>query len=160
MAKPKDTRPGAEALRRLGDEPLRKAVEEYEQEVKQLPQGSEARSIVERLIEVGRDEIGARMGIRVKVEAIDFQRVIDEESTQERNEACIGIRAVAELRFHLGSHPEGVYALATISTPGLWGVEAGSGESYLQEIEAEQRSELLEMLAALGVHDLTYMEGS
>lgn len=59
MTDAKDT-PGVEALRRMQTQPLRESVENYEQRVKRMPKGTNARAIVERLISAGRAELDRR----------------------------------------------------------------------------------------------------
>jgi hypothetical protein len=58
----------------------------------------------------------------------------------------IGIQA----RAHITVVSNGVGAMYTMTSPGLWGVESDSGEDYLEEIYAQEKATLLGHLAQMG----------
>ena len=64
----------------------------------------------------------------------------------------VGVYAEARIRFKTpqGGWTQGSY----VRTPGLWGIESDSGEEYLNEVGEEERAELNDMLAALGVEPI------
>jgi hypothetical protein len=72
----------------------------------------------------------------------------------------IGVVAVANVSIPIGG---GAYALHTIKSPGVWGIESDSGD-YLDEVYAEQKAELLDQLRTLGTAliagDFSEMEDS
>lgn len=63
----------------------------------------------------------------------------------------LGVQAIAKVRLHLSTHPGGTLQGFEVYSPGLWGVESDSSEEYLASIEREQRDELADILAAIGL---------
>ncbi len=63
----------------------------------------------------------------------------------------VWIQAVAEIHLPFGS--QGVQIIQTIESPGLWGIEDDSGETYFESVYAEELRTLEAMLAELGVRD-------
>lgn len=59
----------------------------------------------------------------------------------------VGIRAKVDILIPAGGNS---FAMYTLSSPGLWGVESDSGEKYLEEVYQEQLEELKSHLKALG----------
>jgi len=61
----------------------------------------------------------------------------------------VGVYAEARIRFQTpqGGWTQGAY----VRTPGVWGIESDSDESYLAEVGNEEQGELAEMLEALNV---------
>lgn len=78
----------------------------------------------------------------------DRDRLRDYEAGQWE---FLGVFAVAKVRFFLSTHPGGSGGGFEVSSPGLWGVESDSDPAYLAEIEREQRGEIADTLAALGL---------
>jgi len=79
---------------------------------------------------------------------------LDDEAGQERLSAyrngswhLIGIQAAATFLIPHGGH----FVTQTVTSPGLWGIESDSDESYLDDVYAEECESLADMLAALGV---------
>jgi len=59
----------------------------------------------------------------------------------------IGIRAEAEIQTSAdGRH----WSIQRVGSPGLWGIESDSDESYLQSVESDELAALAEILAELG----------
>lgn len=58
-----------------------------------------------------------------------------------------GIRAIATIRFETN----GTSHVTRIDTPGLWGIESDSDESYFREIGGEELWQLRQDLVALGL---------
>jgi hypothetical protein len=102
-----------------------------------------------------------RSGIRrAVIESIEVRRVVDEDPDTSYLEQEDWADRLEEYR-NGGFYFEGVVAVATlkvptsqggwihtgeISSPGLWGIESDSGESYFEEIGKEQVDELREIL--------------
>jgi hypothetical protein len=85
---------------------------------------------------------------RLRYEAADENRL----AAYERGEwSCVGVVAVAKVRFYLSTHPDGTAGGFEVSSPGVWGVETDSAASYFAELESEERGELVDILAALGL---------
>lgn len=63
----------------------------------------------------------------------------------------VGVRAVATVKVPYGHD----WIVTTIKSPGLWGIESDSAESYLQEVFATERAILLDMLQSLKDWQLT-----
>lgn len=61
----------------------------------------------------------------------------------------VGIRAVAEIRIPYGHG----WITQTIESPGLWGIEDDSGETYFESVYVEELGQLQDMLEELGVQD-------
>jgi len=72
------------------------------------------------------------------------------ESLQNGEWSLIGIQAEAEIRIN------GIYE--TITSPGLWGIESDSEESYFDEVYIEEKEELSSMLRTLGFTDKQLLE--
>lgn len=75
---------------------------------------------------------------------------LDQDEFTERRDAYwrgdfgfVGVRAVAELTI--------AGTVQTIVSPGLWGIESDSDESYFDEVYADERDVLREILAAIGI---------
>jgi hypothetical protein len=65
----------------------------------------------------------------------------------ERGEWCmVGVRVVADVMVPIG---QGSFRIFNIASPGVWGVESDSDESYLAEIEKDEKSSLIEQLAMM-----------
>lgn len=58
-----------------------------------------------------------------------------------------GIRVVAHVLVPIGG---GSFRMFDIASAGLWGVESDADESYLAEIEAEEKSELIRDIKTMG----------
>jgi len=58
----KNNGPGAEGVRHLEEPQLLETVEIFERQAKQMPEGSEAKRIIEELARAGREEIAEREG--------------------------------------------------------------------------------------------------
>ena len=98
-------------------------------------------------------------GRAMTVARSDFRRVTSADSWSEppwRNDPDdagthdayqIGIQAEATFLIPLGNH----FVIQTISSPGLWGIEADSDDAYLDEVFADECDNLAVMLQALGV---------
>jgi hypothetical protein len=63
----------------------------------------------------------------------------------------LGVQAVAKVRLFLSSHPGGHVQKMEVCSGGLWGIESDSDAAYFAEVEAEQRADLEDNLAALGL---------
>ena len=65
----------------------------------------------------------------------------------------VGVYAEARVRFETpqGGWTQGSY----VRTPGLWGIESDSDESYFAEVGEDEQYELNEMLEALNVGRIT-----
>jgi len=81
----------------------------------------------------------------------------DEPDFSERREAFergdfsfVGVRAVAEITFETEVSNGWIHG-PKITTPGLWGIESDSGESYFSEVGADEAAQLVDMLHALGI---------
>ena len=61
----------------------------------------------------------------------------------------MGVRAFA--RIQIPSRGGGHRVVHTIYTPGLWGIESDSDESYFREVEDEELDTLAAMLKAMGI---------
>lgn len=75
------------------------------------------------------------------------------DNMEEEN--TIGIKAVATINFPFeiatSKGKEINFKIETISSGGLWGIDANSSKEDLKEIEQEQREELLNYLNMLNV---------
>ena len=61
----------------------------------------------------------------------------------------VGVYAEARIRF---ATPQGGWTQGSyVRTPGLWGIESDSDQSYIAEVGKEEQAELAEMLEALNV---------
>jgi hypothetical protein len=56
--------------------------------------------------------------------------------------AFIGVRAVAEIKTPCGKG----WVTTQLESPGCWGIEDDSGEDFLNEVYAEEKATLLDML--------------
>lgn len=96
--------------------------------------------------------------MKAVVDDVKIEHLADEdaEPVEVPGNARMGVRAVATVRVHLDSIPEGHALIQTISTGGLWGIEVadpldGPDKAFIGEVEQEQLSELRELLAAFGL---------
>jgi hypothetical protein len=62
----------------------------------------------------------------------------------------VGIRAVAKVKVPT----QGSWIMTRISSPGLWGIESDSAESYFNEVFQEERQVLINMLDELGTYKI------
>ena len=85
---------------------------------------------------------------------------LEQDEWQDRLEAYrngdfyfVGVYAEARVRFETpqGGWTQGSY----VRTPGLWGIESDSDESYIAEVGKEEQDELNDMLEALNVGRIT-----
>ena len=75
----------------------------------------------------------------------------DYERMEELNNGYfhfVGVRAEAQIAIDTATR--GVATLQTVSSPGLWGIESDSENSYLNEVEQDELSNLRHDLVALG----------
>lgn len=61
----------------------------------------------------------------------------------------MGVRAKATVIVARDSVPSS-FAIYTLRSPGVWGVESDSGEDYLNEIYEEEKAQLIAALKAIG----------
>lgn len=61
----------------------------------------------------------------------------------------VGIRASVEIEIPHGT--DGTRILQTITSPGLWGIESDSGDTYMQEVFRDECDILADMLKELNV---------
>lgn len=64
----------------------------------------------------------------------------------------VGVRAVAEIRVPYGKD----WIVTKLKSPGLWGIEDHSGESYFAEVFEEEKRTLIDMLQSL--HELEIVD--
>lgn len=69
------------------------------------------------------------------------------EDADARDEYQIGLQAEATFLIPLGNH----FVIQTITSPGLWGIDADSDDGYLDEVFADECENLAAMLGELGV---------
>lgn len=62
----------------------------------------------------------------------------------------VGVRAKAEIKIPHGHD----WIVSHISSPGLWGIESDSDESYLNEVYEEEKATLLGMLESLKAYEV------
>lgn len=62
--------------------------------------------------------------------------------------AFVGVKVAADVKIPHGPHG---WIVHTFESPGLWGVEDDSDDSYFEEIAGDERYILREMLEALNV---------
>jgi hypothetical protein len=60
----------------------------------------------------------------------------------------IGIRAKATIKIPTGSNPQ-CWITSELFSPGLWGIESDSGDSYFDQVYQDERDILLSILASL-----------
>lgn len=96
--------------------------------------------------------------MKATIDEIKIEHLSDEnaEPVEVPGNARMGVRAVATVRVHLDSIPEGHVLIQTLSTGGLWGIEVadpldGPDKAFLGEVEVEQLEEMREILAAFGL---------
>ncbi|MGG3471647.1 hypothetical protein ABES02_29790 [Neobacillus pocheonensis] len=89
--------------------------------------------------------------------AVEYPEDLNRLASFERGEwHCIGIRAVATIYIPCGG---GSFKVQKIETAGLWGIESDSEQTYFNEVEANEKEELLEYLEILNV-DISLLAGS
>lgn len=71
----------------------------------------------------------------------------DADCAGGRDECWIGLQAEATFLIPLGNH----FVIQTVTSPGLWGIDADSDDAYLDEVFADECENLAVMLQALGV---------
>lgn len=71
----------------------------------------------------------------------------DADDAGGRDDYQIGIQAESTFLIPLGNH----FVIQTITSPGLWGIDADSDDGYLDEVFADECDNLAVMLQALGV---------
>lgn len=89
--------------------------------------------------------------MKATIDAVEYEHIEDAQSSEERGEPCIGIRAKATVRVFPESSPKGHAVIVPITSAGLWGVERASSDKYISEVEQEERAALAEILAAFGL---------
>ena len=77
------------------------------------------------------------------LEQADFEGRLTEY--QRGNFDFVGVQAVAEIAVPYGKD----WIMTCIKSPGLWGIESDSGQAYFDEVYAEERATLFDMLASL-----------
>lgn len=98
-------------------------------------------------------------GIPMTVARCNFRRITRADAWSEppwrdhpedadvRDEYRIGLQAEATFLIPLGNH----FVIQTVTSPGLWGIDAGSDDANLDEVFADECENLAAMLEALGV---------
>lgn len=98
-------------------------------------------------------------GTSMTVARSDFRRITradawseppwrdEPENASARDEYRIGLQAEASFLIPLGNH----FVIQTVTSPGLWGIDADSDDAYLDEVFADECENLAAMLEALGV---------
>ena len=62
----------------------------------------------------------------------------------------VGVRAVATIKTPYGHD----FIESKLTSPGLWGIESDSGETYFNEVFAEERAVLIGMLDAIDGYEI------
>lgn len=110
------------------------------------------------------DKIPSAGKIEIEREVIDdpyfdpldylFQDEAYREQDQARLDAFqsgewhgVGVRAMATVYIPVG---QGSFAIYTLTSPGLWGIESDSGEDYFDEVFAEEKSALIDSMVKIG----------
>lgn len=104
-------------------------------------------------VKFSRDEMADESPDLSYLEPQSWMGAEDKEANDARMDAynrgdwhMIGIRAVAHIHVY---NVSGGYTMYELTSPGLWGIESDSDESYLQEVFKEECSQLQADIVAM-----------
>lgn len=73
----------------------------------------------------------------------------DRRAYQRGQFSFVGLRARIEIK--IPSHPKGHSILHEVESPGLWGIQTNSDDTYFDEVFRDEADILEDMLTTLGV---------